>query len=40
MFWSSGANPAFTELTEATTSGSSMSANIPHFSSGFIGRKK
>src|SRR5262249_20951836 len=40
MFWSSGADPAFKELSGPTTSGNVMTATIQHFSSGFIGRKK
>src|SRR5215471_21642414 len=40
MFWSSGADPTFKELTNVSTSGNVMTATIQHFSSGFIGRKK
>ena len=40
MVWSSAANPAFAELSNVSTSGSTMTATIQHFSSGFVGRKK
>lgn len=38
MFWSSGADPAFTDVGGALA-GSTMSASVAHFSKGFVGRK-
>jgi hypothetical protein len=40
MFWSSKANPTFNELSNVATSGTTMTATVAHFSSGFIGRRK
>ena len=37
MFWSSGAQPAFKDLG-GTVQGTTMIANVEHFSEGFIGR--
>ena len=39
MFWASAANPTFAELANVETSGTTMTATVAHFSSGFIGRK-
>jgi hypothetical protein len=39
MFWSTNANPDFTDVG-GTPGGGFMVANVSHFSSGFVGRKK
>lgn len=39
MFWSSGADPAFKDVG-GTREGNLMKAEVRHFSSGFVGRKK
>ena len=39
LFWSSGADPTFTDLG-GTTEGTIKVATVTHFSSGFVGRKK
>lgn len=39
MFWSSPANPEFTDVG-GSAAGGTMSATVMHFSSGFVGRKK
>jgi hypothetical protein len=39
MFWSSGADPTFKDVGGTASSGT-MSAQVEHFSSGFVGEKK
>jgi hypothetical protein len=39
LFWSSGADPAFTDLG-GRVDGNTVVATVQHFSSGFVGRKK
>jgi hypothetical protein len=38
MFWSSGSQPAFADVGGTAANGI-MTANVQHFSSGFVGRK-
>jgi hypothetical protein len=39
MFWSANGNPDFTDVGGTAAAGF-MTANVMHFSSGFVGRKK
>ncbi len=40
VFWSSGAQPAFTDVGGTKNGDGTITAEVEHFSAGFVGRKK